>query len=83
MTGLAGDAAVRPMHRWLFSAAALLLAVYAANIALRLAHIKFGADEWRLGDVGEFLVVLGCMVLFVAGLLALERSGPDQTNQKE
>lgn len=83
MTGLAGDAGGQPKHRWLFSAAALLLAVYAANIALRLAHIKFGADEWRLGDVGEFLVVLGCMVVFVTGLLALERSGPDQPDKEE
>jgi hypothetical protein len=34
--------------------------------------VKLGVAVWRLGDVGEFLLVLGCMTFFVAGLVADE-----------
>jgi hypothetical protein len=58
--------------RWLFGIAATLLVLYAMNIVLRIAAVKFGADTWRVGDVGEFLLVLAGMVFFVAGLIADE-----------
>lgn len=70
-------------HRRLFALAGLIVACYVANIVLRIAHVKFDADVWRLDDVGEFLLVLFCMVAFVAGLLALERSFENQRDKEE
>jgi hypothetical protein len=60
------------LRRVPFVIAGLLLTLYVVNMAARIAHIKFGADVWSVGDVGEFLLVLLCMVFFVAGLLVLE-----------
>lgn len=60
------------LRRVPFLIAGLLLTLYVVNMAARIAHIKFGADAWSVGDVGEFLLVLLSMVFFVAGLLALE-----------
>jgi hypothetical protein len=60
------------LRRVPFQIAGLLLALYVVNMAARIADIKFGAHAWSVGDVGEFLLVLLCMVFFVAGLLALE-----------
>ena len=60
------------MRRIPFAIAAVLLALFAANMAARIAQIKFAADVWSVGDVGEFVLVLLCMVFFVAGLLSLE-----------
>ena len=65
-----------PLRRVPFVISGLLLTLYVVNMAARIAHIKFGADVWSVGDVGEFLLVLLCMVFFVAGLLALEASPP-------
>ena len=56
----------------------LLLALYVVNMVARIARIKFHADVFSVGDVGEFLLVLLCMVFFVAGLLVLE--APDSPN---
>lgn len=39
---------------------------------MRMMFIKLGVIVWRLGDVGEFLLVLAAMVFFVSGLLAIE-----------
>ncbi len=58
--------------RWLFGVAAGLIVLYALNVGLRIAAVKFGAAPWRLGDVGEFLLVLFAMAIFVAGLIADE-----------
>ncbi|MEP7064111.1 MAG: hypothetical protein ABI881_17105 [Betaproteobacteria bacterium] len=63
-------------QRVAFTAASVLLLLYAANVALRIAQIKFGAATWSIGDVGEFLLVLAGMVCFVAGLLILEARSP-------
>lgn len=76
------DAPARAYRR-LFAVASVVLACYVVNIALRIAHIKFNADVWRLDDVGEFLLVLLCMVAFVAGLLALERRSENQLDKEE
>ena len=67
-----------PLRRVPFVISGLLLTLYVVNMAARIAHIKFGADVWSVGDVGEFLLVLLCMVFFVAGLLVLE--APDSPN---
>ena len=55
-----------------FAIAGLLLTLFAANMAARIAQVQFAATVWSVGDVGEFLLVLLCMVFFVAGLLTLE-----------
>ena len=61
------------MTRWMFGIAAVLLVLYALNIALGMLAVKAGIVTWRLGDVGEFLLVLSCMASFVAGLVADEK----------
>jgi hypothetical protein len=66
----------RAMPRIAFAGAGLLLMLFVANMAARIAHVKFGADVWHVGDVGEFLLVLLCMVFFVAGVLGLEAYAP-------
>ena len=59
------------------------------NVALGMAAVKLGAAVWRLGDVGEFLLVLSCMAFFVAGLIADEEesaasgAGKTSPNQSE
>jgi len=57
-------------RRW-FVLAALFAGLFALNVALRMLFIKLGVAVWRLGDVGEFLLVLAAMVFFVSGLLAI------------
>jgi hypothetical protein len=64
--------ATRSGTRWLFGTAAFLMLLYALNIALGMLAVKLGHVVWRLGDVGEFLLVLSCMAVFVAGLIADE-----------
>jgi TctA family transporter len=54
--------------------AGLFVAMFVANVALRMLHVKLGITLWRLGDVGEFLLVLVAMVFFVAGVLAVEEA---------
>ncbi len=60
-------------RRW-FALAALLAGLFAANVALRILHIKLGITFWRLGDVGEFLLVLGAAASFVSGVLTLDEA---------
>ena len=62
----------RRATRGLFAIAATLALLYAANVALGMLAVKLGLATWRLGDVGEFLLVLSCMAFFVAGLVADE-----------
>jgi heme A synthase len=66
------NAVGRRRTRWVFAISAALFALYALNIALGMAAVKLGFKVWRLGDVGEFLLVLTCMTFFVAGLVADE-----------
>ncbi len=68
------DPGSRPrLTRWLFGIALCLVALYALNIVLGMLAVKVGVRTWRVGDVGEFLLVLSCMAFFVAGLVADER----------
>jgi len=61
----------RASARRRYRIAALALVVYVADVLLGKAGVLFKfAPPLRLGDVGEFLVVLIAMVFFVAGLLA-------------
>jgi hypothetical protein len=51
--------------------AALLMAAYVvAVLAGKIAAATASANPLALGDVGEFLVVLASIVLFVTGILA-------------
>jgi hypothetical protein len=68
------------LARWMFGVALVLFALYALNIALGMLAVKAGIAVWRLRDVGEFLLVLSCMAIFVAGLVVDEKGpadGPD------
>jgi heme A synthase len=62
----------RTTTRWPFVAAACLFLLYALNVALGMLAVKSGMSTWRVGDVGEFLLVLSCMAFFVAGLVVGE-----------
>jgi len=62
---------LRPARR-LFALAGVLLVLYALNVAAGMAAVKLGVSMWRLGDVGEFVLVLAAMAVFVAGLLVNE-----------
>ena len=55
-----------------FLLAGLFAGLFALNVALRMLFIKLEVAIWRLGDVGEFLLVLVAMVFFVAGVLTVE-----------
>jgi len=57
-----------------FLLAGLFAGLFALNVALRMLFIKLEITIWRLGDVGEFLLVLVAMVFFVAGVLTIEES---------
>ncbi len=57
-----------------FVLAGLSTGLFAANVALRMLFIKQAVALWRLGDVGEFLLVLAAMVFFVSGVLAIEET---------
>lgn len=61
----------RHRERGWFVLAGLFAGLFFVNIALRMLFIKLGVAVWRLGDVGEFLLVLAAMVFFVSGLLAV------------
>ncbi len=65
---------MRRRHRVPFVISGILLGLFVVNMGLRIAHVRFGADVFQFDDVGEFLLVLLCMVFFVAGLLALEQA---------
>ena len=58
-------------RKW-FLLAGLFTALYFFNVLLRMLFIKEGIAIWRVGDVGEFLLVLGSMTFFVTGLLTVE-----------
>jgi len=55
-----------------FVLAALFAVLFAVNVALRILFIKYHISIWRLGDVGEFLLVVVAMAFFVSGLLSIE-----------
>jgi hypothetical protein len=57
-----------------FVLAGLFAALYCVNVALRILFIKFHVSIWRLGDVGEMLLVLVAMALFVSGALSIEET---------
>jgi hypothetical protein len=67
----AAGARSRALARWNYRLAAVALAVYVADVLFGKAGVVFKfVPPFRLGEIGEFLVVLVAMVFFVTGLLA-------------
>ena len=65
--------------------AALFAGLFSVNVALRILFIKYHISIWRLGDVGEMLLVLVAMAFFVSGVLCIEEvteSSAAPTNEK-
>lgn len=61
------------LERRMFAASALTLGAYALYVlAGKAASLLKLSLPWVLGDVGEFLIVLAAMVLFVIGLMLRE-----------
>lgn len=59
-------------HRF-FVASALVLGIYATHVLIgKVASLWKFALPLELGDVGEFLLVLGAMVFFVVGMMLRE-----------
>jgi len=72
------------LERRLFAASAFTLGVYALYVlAGKAASVWKLALPWEFGDVGEFLVVLGAMVLFVIGLMLREAREQPQGKTSE
>lgn len=62
---------MRSLGRLCHAAAALLMAAYALTVIAGKAATAAGRTyPFALGDVGEFLVVLASISLFVTGILA-------------
>ncbi len=58
------------VSRWWYAVAASLIGFYCIYVVLGKIGQKSGfAMPFKLGDVGEFLVVLAGMAAFVAGLM--------------
>ena len=76
-------AAVAPRAaRRAYAVSLILLVVYAIDVLAGKAATLAGAHlPWRLGDFGEFLVVLAMAVAFVAGLMLSE--GAASTQEKD
>ena len=56
-----------------YAVSLLLFIVYTIDVlAGKAASLAGSRLEWRLGDLGEFLVVLAMAVAFVAGLMLSE-----------
>jgi hypothetical protein len=80
----ASDSAVDSSHsavpapraaRRAYALSLLLLAIYAIDVLAGKAAVLTGSRlEWRLGDFGEFLVVLAMSIAFVAGLMLSENT---------
>ena len=69
------------MGRNALLAAAMLFAVFAANIVIGKIAVLGGATTVPgLGDVGEFLVLFAAVVLFIAACLARERAKDRENN---
>lgn len=64
----------RSRRRLWLTLAALFTGLFVLNVALRMLFVKQGVVIWRLGDVGEFLLVLVAMAFFVLGILAAEKT---------
>ncbi len=68
------------MRRWSYRISGLALALYALDVLVgKAAVVARFVPPFRLGDVGEFLIVLVAMIFFVSGVLA--EAGAAAANQ--
>lgn len=71
----------RPARR-AYAVSLVLFVVYAVNVlAGKAASLAGVVLPWRLGDVGEFLVVLAMAIVFVVGLMLSEDPSGRGTNE--
>jgi len=63
-----------------FRVAATLLILYVIDVLVGKAAVLLQFSvPWRLGNIGEFVVVLAAVIFFVAGVLVIEaRDGLQQ-----
>lgn len=56
-----------------FRVAATLLIIYVVDVLVgKAASLLQFSVPWRLGNIGEFVVVLAAVIFFVAGVLVIE-----------
>jgi hypothetical protein len=84
-TDPAADAKAAPTPRsarGAYAVSLVLFVVYVVDVlAGKAASLAGIVPPWRLGDVGEFLVVLAMAVTFVAGLILSEGSSGTGTRE--
>ena len=68
-----------PVARVCFRVAATLLILYVIDVlAGKAAVLLQFSVPWRLGNIGEFVVVLAAVIFFVAGVLVIEARNDSQ-----
>ncbi|HVG04494.1 MAG TPA: hypothetical protein VM937_06090 [Burkholderiaceae bacterium] len=68
-----------PAARVCFRVAATLLILYVFDVLVGKAAVLLQFSvPWRLGNVGEFVVVLAAVIFFVAGVLVIEARNDSQ-----
>jgi len=68
-----------PAARVCFRVAAALLILYVIDVLVGKAAVLLQFSvPWRLGNVGEFVVVLAAVIFFVAGVLVIEARNDSQ-----
>ena len=82
-TGTAATSPPTPLPaRRAYAVSLVLFVVYVVNVlAGKAASLAGIVLPWRLGDVGEFLVVLAMAVVFVAGLMLSEDASGTETHE--
>ncbi len=62
-----------------FRIAATLLIIYVVDVLVgKAASLLQFSVPWRLGNIGEFVVVLAAVIFFVAGVLVIEARSDSQ-----
>ena len=62
-----------------FRVAASLLIIYVVDVLVgKAASLLQFSVPWRLGNIGEFVVVLAAVIFFVAGVLVIEARSDSQ-----
>jgi len=62
-----------------FRVAAALLILYVIDVLVGKAGVLLQFSvPWRLGNIGEFVVVLAAVIFFVAGVLVIEARNDSQ-----
>ena len=68
-----------PAARVCFRVATTLLILYIVDVLVGKAAVLLQFSvPWRLGNIGEFVVVLAAVIFFVAGVLVIEARNDSQ-----